>query len=47
MKNNNSNVNINSNNNRNNRTSTLYQKISKLVNVIYENNKYKNNKKES
>ena len=44
MKNNNSNVNINSNN-RNNRTSTIYQKISKLINITNENNKYKNNNK--
>ena len=47
MKNNNSNVNINSNNNRNNRTSTIYQKISKLINVTNENNKYKNNNKKN
>jgi len=50
--NNNSNVNIsnNSNNNnnnniRNNRTSSIYQKISKLINATNENNKYKNNNK--
>ncbi len=47
IKNNNSNVNINSNNNRNNRTSTIYQKISKLINVTNENNKYKSNNKKN
>ena len=51
--NNNSNVNISSNSNsnsnknniRNNRTSSIYQKISKLINATNENNKYKNNNK--
>ena len=47
IRNNNSNVNINSNNNRNNRTSTIYQKISKLINATNENNKYKNNNKKN
>ena len=47
IKNNNSNVNINSNNNKNNRTSAIYQKISKLINVTNENNKYKNNNKKN
>ena len=39
IRNNNSNVNINSNNYRNNRTSTICQKISKLINATNENNK--------
>ena len=47
IKNNNSNVNINSNNNKNNRTSAIYQKISKLINATNENNKYKNNNKKN
>jgi hypothetical protein len=47
IRNNNSNVNINSNNNRNNRTSTIYQKISKLINATKENNKYKKNNKKN
>ena len=47
IRNNNSNVNINSNNNRNNRTSTICQKISKLINATNENNKYKNNNKKN
>jgi hypothetical protein len=47
MKNNNNNVNINSNNNQSNRTSSIYQKISKLINATNENNKYKNNNKKN
>ena len=47
IKNNNSNVNINSNNNLSNRTSSIYQKISKLINATNENNKYKNNNKKN
>jgi len=47
MKNNNNNVNMSTNNNKNNRASSIYQKISKLINATNENNKYKNNNKKN